>query len=99
MLSLKRNFMHVAIVSLFDGARSPELTPGVVFVHLQGLQDTLPAVRLQPSLAAALDQRQENLCKEHRVLLPTVSTGSVSYLHQAGALYMRYGDTHAHVKI
>lgn len=36
--------MHVAIVSLFDGARSPKLTPGVVFVHLQGLQDTLLAV-------------------------------------------------------
>lgn len=60
-----------------------------VNIHSQGVSDTLPAVRLQPSVAAALDQREEHCSQEHQVLLPPVSPGPAHYLHQARAPHMR----------
>lgn len=60
-----------------------------VSIHPQGVSDTLPAVRLQSSVAAALDQREEHRGQEHQVLLPPVSPGPSYYLHQAGAPHLR----------
>lgn len=59
-------------------------------VCVQGVPDTVPAVRLQPSVAAALDQREEHRREEHTVFVPAVPPGPLHHV-QAGALHLRYG--------